>query len=207
MQKKEHTYVECYWCHNNAHTERNCRHCQNTGKVINPLEILCNMCGDTMCPIGTMNEQTPHGLVDAKVVGGFDSYHLLDMNCYEFSFCEKCLRQMFMQCKIKPFVHGAWEHPVDGVTPLVHTSQQWTFEQDQESYEYRVWCDTGGHHQAYLDSKCNTIKNCNKKAIYTVWLSDEFTEDCCCEDHTIRWAHVVNAHLIKFISNTLKPFL
>lgn len=114
---------------------------------------------------------------------------------------------MFMQCKIKPFVHDAWEHPVYGVTPLVHTGPQWTFEQDQESYEYRVWCDTGGHHQAYLDGKCNTVQNCMNKAIYTVRLSDEFTEDCCCEAHATSWKHALNADLIKFISNTLKPFL
>lgn len=209
MPRKEYTYVQCKWCApaegEIRTTPRMCSVCKNTGKAINPLEILCNMCGETMCPIGTMNEQTPYGLVDAAVTGGFESYHLLDMSCYEFSFCEKCLRQMFMQCKIKPYIHDAWDHPINGTTPVYATEYSW--EEDQGVYLYRVWQTDGGFHQAYVNGLCNVEKDCPNKAIYTVLLSDEFTENCACEAHKERWSRTINAELVKFIPNKLKPFL
>jgi len=109
-----------------------------------------------MCPIGTMNEQIPHGLIDAQVTGGYDSYHLFDMTSYKFNFCEKCLRQLFMQCKIKPFISD-----VDGGD---HTTEDaWNI--DQEYYEYRLWTDNGGRHQAYINKKCNMKKDCPNDAV------------------------------------------
>lgn len=198
--KKEHSYVKCQGC--NWHLENNtgrdwaespCKQCKNTRKVIDPREILCNLCGECMCPIGTMNEQYPHGLFEASVAGGYDSYHLLDMTRYTFSFCEKCLRQLFMQCKIKPLLESAGR------------DKMW--EDDQKSYEYHLWTDGGGAHQAYLDGKCNAVKDCLNAASFTVFLSDHFTEDACCEEHKARWTNCMNAELKKFIPNVLKPFL
>jgi hypothetical protein len=121
-----------------------CGHCNNTRQVPDPKDILCNLCGGCMCPIGTMNEQTPHGLHESKVMGGYNSYHLLDMNTYTFSFCEECLRKLFVQCKIRPDVRDT------DFTGNYIGDDIW--EQDQKNYEYRVWEDSGGHHQAYLDS-------------------------------------------------------
>jgi hypothetical protein len=148
------------------------------------------MCGGTMCPIGSMNGQIPHGLYNAKVSGGYDSYHLLDMNTYVFSFCEECLRKLFMQCKIPPLVNNNPEE----------------FAHDQTQYEYREWQRTGGYHQAYLDRKCNFVKDCPNRAEYTQLISDSFTENCCCEEHKQLWGYG-NSRLTKFIPNVLKPFL
>lgn len=203
--KKAHTYVECHHCkwQLENYPDRDwakdpCAQCKNTRKVIDPKEILCNMCGESMCPIGTHNEQYPHGLHNAKVIGGYESYHLLDMNRYTFSFCEKCLRQLFIQCKIKPDVD---EMNFGGGS----TEDSW--EADQEAYEYRVWKDNGGHHQAYLDRKCNLVKDCPNTALYTRLYRGEFTEDCCCEEHKDRWYHSNYSSNTKFIQNMLKPFL
>lgn len=195
-------YVKCRTCEwqleNNP--DRNwdeipCNSCKNTREVIDPKDILCNMCGESMCPIGTMNEQIPHGLHNVKIEGGYDSYHLLDMTQYTFSFCEKCLRQMFMACKIKPEVSdfNFNEIPLD-------------FEQDQISYEYRVWVDNGWHHQAYLNKKCNAIKDCPNTAIFTLLHDDkDFTENTFCEEHKNK--AYFNSNLVKFIPNVLKSFL
>lgn len=211
--KKEHNYVTCHGCkwqiEQNIVPDRDwekqpCPTCHNTRLVVDPREILCNMCGECMCPaIGTMNEQVPHGLYKAKVTGGYDSYHLFDCTGYTFSFCEKCLRQLFVQCKIKPQVNdlGFGDH----FEYVERDEQNW--EDDLESYEYRVWSDNGGHHQAYLNRKCNAIKDCPNTAIYTRLHNDtEFTEQSSCEEHKETRGYF-NSKLTKFIPQLLKAFL
>lgn len=176
-----------------------CDQCKNTRQVIDPREILCNLCGECMCPLGTHNEQYPHGLHGAVVIGGYESYHLFDMTRYTFSFCEKCLRNLFNQCKIKPDVH---EVDIYGLELDINT----TWDNDQTAYEYRVWKDNGGFHQAYLNRQCNFAKDCPNKAVYTQLISDEFTEGCCCEDHKDLLTYG-NSKLTKFIPHVLKAFL
>lgn len=201
--KKEHTYVKCQACEwqlenypDRDWKENPCRQCNNTRQVVDPREILCNLCGETMCPIGTHNEQYPHGLYKAKVMGGYDSYHLLDMNRYTFSFCEKCLRELFIQCKIKPDVDDM---------DFDDNATECGWEQDQSSYEYRVWCDSGGAHQAYLNKTCNMKKDCPNKAVYTRLINDNFSEECCCEEHKRKDGGSIKH--VKFITQVFKPFL
>ena len=75
-----------------------------------------------------------------------------------------------------------------------------------EHIEYRVWKDTGGHHQAYLERRCNAIKECPSQALYTVLHNNDFTEECACEEHKDKHLYS-NSKLTKFIPNVLKPFL
>lgn len=197
--KKEPNLITCNNCTDWDDKRRyfkSCHYCHNSKLVIAPTEILCNMCGETLCPIGTHNEQIPHGLYNASVTGGYESYHLMDMREYTFSFCEKCLRQMFIQCKIKPEISDI---DYDNVA-----RDKWA--EDQSAYEYRVWTDDGGHHQAYLDKKCNAIKDCPNKAIYSKFHNDEFRENCMCEEHKNYYGSVGDK-TFPFISNILKPFL
>lgn len=199
---KENNYVDCQHCQGWTDTQRRkivCNLCNNTRRAIDPKDILCNLCGGNMCPLGTHNEQYPHGLYNAKVTGGYDSYHLLDMNDYTFNFCEKCLRQLFVQCKIKPVVSN------DGSEYVISTLEE-RWDLDQQSYEYRVWTDDGGYHQAYLNRKCNVEKDCPNDAAYTYLYNEEFTEACCCEEHKNDGLYL-HRRLVKFIPNTLKAFL
>lgn len=200
MEKKYVTCSACLWQLEN-YPDRDwakdpCNLCKNTRKVIDPTTILCNMCGGFQRPVGDHNEQYPSGLEGVTVTGGYDSYHLFDMTSYTFSFCERCLRKMFNECKIPPLVIDRLD---SGLNPT-------GWKEDQEAYEYRVWKDDGGHHQAYLDKKCNFVKDCPNKAVYTQLISDDFTENCCCEEHKHLWAYG-NSRLTKFIQNMLKPFL
>ena len=143
-------------------------------------------------------EQTPHGLYNAQVMGGYYTPgHLLDMNRYTFSFCEKCLRQLFMQCKIKPIV--------DEMDFQGNIQEHECWERDQHSYEYNMWRENGGHHQAYLDRKCNAEKDCPNRAVYTIRNSGEFTEDSCCEEHKRKEGSSYS--LVQFIRHELKAFL
>jgi hypothetical protein len=197
---KEHNYVDCDRCGHWQDERRRkevCEQCNNTRKAIDPKEILCNRCGGYQRPIGSHNEQYAHGLEDATITGGYDSYHLFDMTSYKFSICEKCLREMFNQFAIKPTV-------IDRLGSIEGPADPWA--EDQEQYEYRVWKDTGGHHQAYLDRKCNFVKDCPNRAEYTQLISADFTEGCCCEEHKELWGYG-NSRLTKFIPNVLKPFL
>ncbi len=199
----EPTYVECDRCKNWQHdykSERLCPKCQNTRKVRNPLEILCNLCGECMCPIGTYNEQNPNGLYLATVMGGYDSYELLDCHNYTFNLCEKCLRTLFQQAKIKPEIREVSLGMLESERPI-------SWEEDNTWYEYKVWRDNGGHHNAYMNQKCNAVKDCPNKAKYTVWYSEEFSEDALCEEHKDHQKFCVNATLTEFVQNKLKPFL
>ena len=49
-------------------------------------DIVCNMCGQSL-----MCDFQFNGLVEASILGGFDSTHLADDVTYTFSICEKCL--------------------------------------------------------------------------------------------------------------------
>lgn len=196
---KEHTYVDCSRCGHWQDDYRRthvCEQCNNTRKTIDPQEILCNLCGGPQRPLGTSNEQYPHGLEDAKVTGGYDSYHLFDMTTYTFSFCEECLRKLFNQCKIPPKVEDTME--------LRAVEYAWT--KDQELYEYRVWKDEGGHHKAYMEKRCNSIKDCPNRAVYTLLHNGDFSEDSACEEHKLTQCYS-NTRYTKFISPVLRAFL
>lgn len=198
--KKKHNYVECQYCTWRLRDQPDfdwesspCPKCANTRQVIDPKELLCNLCAGSVCPLGTHNEQYPHGLFEAKIQGGYDSYHLFDMTEYTFSFCELCLRKLFNQCKIPPHVQDG---SIDGVD----------YSHDKKLYEYRLWCDNGGHHQAYLDRKCNFEKDCPNQAKYTQLISGDFTENSSCEEHKSQFQYG-NSVMVKFIPNNLKVFL
>jgi hypothetical protein len=170
--------------------------------MIDPDTLFCNLCGEKMCHeiktrSGLWRAASPHGLHNAQVYGAYESYHLLDMNRYTFSFCEKCLRQLFIQCKIKPTVEEM--HFGGGAS-----EDSW--EHDQKSYEYRVWKDEGHHHTAYMEKRCNSVKDCPNRAVYTILHDGNFSEDSACEEHkTVQLAS--NYRLTKFVSPVLRAFL
>jgi hypothetical protein len=199
MEDYEKYLVDCsrcgHWAFGRKIMGEVCKACHNTGKVFDPKLILCNMCAGPMRPLGTGNEQYVHGL-EAEVVGSYESYHLFDMTHYKFNFCEECLRKLFDQCKIPPRID----------LDFAAGSELSTYSDDKSHYDYRVWKDNGGHHQAYLNKKCNVVKECPETAVYTILMSGDFTEDCCCEEH--KETHIYsNSKLTKFIPNVLKAFL
>jgi hypothetical protein len=173
-----------------------CEQCNNTRKTVDPSTILCNRCGECMRPLRTMNEQYPHGLEGAKITGGYDSYHLFDMTTYTFSICEKCLRELFNQFKVPPKVEDTMD-----LQPI-----EYAWKRDQEAYEYRVWKDEGGHHKAYMEKRCNSIKDCPNRAVYTLLHSGDFSEDSACEEHKEKRLYS-NTRFTKFISPVLRAFL
>jgi len=195
-------YVNCDWCMNwtfEQKLEKDCGLCKNKRLVPDPKEVLCNNCGNTMCPVGSMNRQIPHGLVNARVVGGFDSYHLFDTTSYTFNLCELCLRNLFMNFKIKPLV---------GDTDLSEEDiGESSWDLDLKSYEHRLWEDNGGPEAAYKNGKCNFEKDCNNDAVYSEYLSGEFTMRCSCNAHKDLSNYRYNSELKPFIPNNLKVFI
>lgn len=214
---KKHTYVQCHGCKWRLEQQPDfdwvqhpCRTCKNVREIIDPKEHLCNMCGGQMChditvPSGRWRCEDPHGLFEATVIGGYESYHLMDMTKYTFSFCEKCLRELFLQCKIPPKLNEMGiGYGSNGLDIIDRDDRAW--KDEVSSYEYRIWKDAGGHHEAYMNRKCNAVKNCPNEAIYTLLHNDtKFTEDALCEEH--KDFKYSNSALTKFIPNVLKPFL
>lgn len=172
-----------------------CSVCFGTGLQDDPKDMLCNLCGKAMCPkVDKINPNhfIPHGLYKAKVSGGYESWHLLDMNLYVFSSCEECLRKLFNKCKIKPQVSSFHE-------------MNYSYEDDKESYDYRIWKDKGFHHKAYLNKKCNRKKNCRRKAVYSIFINGEFSEETSCENH--KFEDGGSYTFMKYISPKLKILL
>lgn len=163
----------------------------------------CNMCGESIYikyNVTGKEEKTLGGIENIQVVGGYFSEYLLDMNCYTFSLCEKCLRQLFMQFKVPPHV---CDINFSG-TEL----REIPFVEDQKAYEYMTWQRNGGHHQAYLNAKCNMIKECSNDAKYSFSFSEgHFSEDCSCEEHKDRYKNVINAERTNFLPNHLRIFI
>ena len=196
---EEHTYVECKIC--SGQPDRiGCRQCNDTREVIDPKEVLCNLCGETMCiseKCSDFNSQIPHGLVDASVSGGYDSFHLLDGTNYDFSFCELCLRKLFIQCKVKPKVSSYFPG---------HSS---SWEEDSYQYEYRMWVKNDGPHIAYENGLCNIYLNCKNKAKYSQFYESKFSEVSSCEEHKYKLdAYMGSSYtIVPFIKKSLKPFL
>ncbi len=175
-------------------------------------EYLCNLCGESMCPnekklSGTWSSDSPHGLVEAKVVGGYESYHLFDMSQYCFNLCEPCLRKLFVQCKIKPRINHMNFPMILDDNAKFEEAEEIAWQTDQSHYEYRVWKDDGKYHQAYVNKKCNMVKDCPNRAKYTELVSDEFTEGAACEEHKDNNSGCINCKMVPFIPNVLKPFL
>src|ERR1700691_4026503 len=99
-----HTYIPCGRCQDwdlSHRIDDPCKYGKNTQQVVNPQEKLCNLCGECLCEDG----YDYYGLYNAKVEGGYNSNYLWDMRRYTFSLCEKCLRDMFNRCIIKPDIH------------------------------------------------------------------------------------------------------
>lgn len=155
------------------------------------------MCHSIKTRSGLWRAEDPHGLHDAEVSGGYESYHLFDCTTYKFSICEKCLRELFNQFKIKPTI-------IDKLGDIDSKEDPW--ELDQKAYEYRVWEDEGGHHQAYMEKRCNSVKDCPNRAVYTILHNGDFSEDSACEEHKTRRL-ASNYRLTKFISPVLRAFL
>lgn len=200
MDKKN--FVTCQNCSHwsdESRVDNLCKRCNNSKLVLNPKDLLCNMCGGNMCH---ENAQYPQGLFNISVSGGFGSYYLFDCTSYIFSLCEKCLRKSFNEFIIKPkvFESGCW---YDYENDIHKNDIPW--EEDQKMYEDRLWVDSGGPHKAYLNNKCNVIRDCSNDALYTIFINDKFTEKCCCAEHED--LRPFSSKLVKFIPNKLKAFL
>lgn len=83
-------------------------------------DVFCNKCG--------MSCKSPqgynHGLIEAEVIGGYESTHIGDGDVHKFSLCERCLSKL-----IKKFIYPSFqgnyividpENCVEGFDPHVY---------------------------------------------------------------------------------------
>lgn len=63
-------------------------------------DIFCNKCGESL---KVNNDPLIFcGLAEMKYSGSYHSHIFSDGDEYTFSLCEKCLKNIFDECKIKP---------------------------------------------------------------------------------------------------------
>ncbi len=145
---------------------------------------VCNNCGE--------NSEI---LQPFEIKGEYNSIYINDLFQYQFCICEKCIRNLIVNFKVKPHIFC----PID--------LEVISFKEDQEIFEYNLWCQEGKDRQAYIAGKCSCAKDCPNKAIYTVLTDDEFTETSSCEEYKNKYKNCANAQLTKFIPNYLKSFI
>lgn len=70
-------------------------------------DYICNKCGEPCNNLGLLNE---------VVRGGYESPHLgafEDQDYYEFSLCEKCLKEIFVTFKHPAFQYNSLDYCID----------------------------------------------------------------------------------------------
>lgn len=105
-----------------------------------------------MAPTEDSEDKSPHGLVETRVGGGSNSFHLSDCTSYTFSLCERCLRDLFEVFKIPPQVDSSI-----GEDPS-------SYEEDSKYYGHRLWIGEGGCLEAYLNGLCTESMDCGQPA-------------------------------------------
>lgn len=137
-----------------------CNSCKGTGAVRDHLSYVCNGCGGSMSPGPECDDRSPHGLVEASVGGGYNSYHLTDCTTYIFSLCEKCLRGAFTNFRVPPTVINRLGDS--------HEGPETAYEQDLDYYLHREWVRLGGQKEAFEKGLCTHRKQCGKPARWAV---------------------------------------
>jgi len=168
-------YKACPWCEESRKAGLfdeilKCNRCSGTGIVRIPATYICNMCGGELCE---KDEHYPSGLVEARVSGGYNSFHLFDCTSYEFSLCEDCLRnKLFPLLKVPPKV---FDH--------ISGEDEATYEQDLKQYAHRVWELNDGRQTKLASGLCNYTENCPKVPVWRSLRNSQLGELCVCEDH------------------------
>lgn len=155
-----------------------CHGCRGKGFRRGPTSYVCNKCGGSMCPNPkSMNAEIPHGLVDAEVVGGYDSPHLTDTTGYKFSLCEGCLRELFTSCKVPPEVR----HYSLGV--IGDKGAEQGYAEDLDWYNFTRWRDAGGPAKKFPTGLCNYREWCQEPGEWRHFVSGHMTEEAWCSEH------------------------
>ncbi len=145
------------------------RECDGKGIVRTRESWVCNGCGGCLCPDtdpSDPNGAIPHGLMEAKVSGGYSSPCLSDMTTYVFSLCEACLRTMFGGFKIGPsmggYAPGIGEHEGDGESYETEVAERDAYEkkcaEERATYDKliaeRRCTDRGHRDDNHVDHYC-----------------------------------------------------
>lgn len=137
-------------------------------------EEYCNQCGGTLT---VPHDDSPYGLVGAKVRGHYHSVHLSDGSDYTFSLCELCLRQMFDEFAIKPRVESVFDEDTLVETP---------YADDKSWYLHTLWRDAKGLEKKLAEDLCNATEDCPNESKYRGFSSGFLTNECVCEEHNNR---------------------
>lgn len=147
-----------------------CYACKGKGIRRKDESYICNSCSEVITPCS-------YGLIDAKVSGGYDSHHLWDLTTYQFSMCEKCLRDLFNNFKVPPATYG---NDIEG-----NISSNEAYEQDRKAHERRLWRDSGAQDARFGTGICNYEEECKEPAAWRECISETLQDRSYCDKHKI----------------------
>ncbi len=176
----------------------NCHTCKGTGFRRKLSSYKCNRCAGTLIPPvykhgrydhewtekDSDHHMEPYGLIDAGVSGGYSSHYLHDCTNYNFSLCEKCLRELFTSFKIPPRVTG---YP---------RSDEETYADDLEAHHRRLWKQSEGARARFQGRLCNYEESCTNKASVIEFCSESITDRLYCPEHEKSGCQAVNNRAI-----------
>ena len=152
-----------------------CDRCRGSGHILNPRWVTCNMCGGDMSCGSEHEETSMYGTGPLSVSGGYLSPHLTDTTSYHFAFCERCLRTIWSQCKVKPRIDF---YMGDGES---------TYEEDHSYWINRMWREGGGELRKLPSGLCTHDESCQGSGENIYLISGSICDrERYCSEHAIR---------------------
>lgn len=156
-------------------SKMSCDRCRGSGHILNPKWVTCNMCGGNMSCDSEHDETSMYGTGPLSVSGGYFSPHLTDTTSYHFAFCERCLRTIWNQCKVKPRID------------FYMGEDDSTYEEDEEGWKIGQWVKSGGRDRKLPTGICTRDEWCKKKSTHLyVCSGDIVSNERFCEEHAGR---------------------
>jgi hypothetical protein len=152
-----------------------CSWCSGTGFRLK--SYVCNGCGCTI--------ENNLGLPDLKITGSYGSTHLNDCNRYEFSLCERCLRNLFDRMEISPDVSDVHDGDV-------------SYKEDRETYLRTLWLHTGADARKLklAHGLCTYSEFCRNEAKWRVFYSASVSDEALCDSHKSSVDYCENATVV-----------
>ena len=191
---------ECSDCANNTY----CNNHNSYYRPFNPnfINLLCNSCGENVYNATNYKNTNEKELreeyfVKIQYTGGYNSDYLTDTIGYDCFICEKCLRNMFDNFKIKPYTRR--EQVFEDTDDYDNS-----YNEDSEYFKNKKFKESPKFIENYRNKICNMYYSCKNKAIYSYKRVDyngnsKIIDLCSCKKHASFYFNDPHLIQIKYV--------